>query len=154
MQHLVDLINDEYLYDYMEALLADPTTDESILKEVFETWGFPAHLLPTVISSRKLILSPQPAPAPATNHIPKTQDLSSLFSSEERKPIRHSHVPPEIKRTILNSYDLRPITTAPCNPTLQVSPSDKTKNKIRYHNNQIVTNKGEKYIDLTKQKNS
>lgn len=144
MEHLINYINDEYLYEYLETLISDPTTDETVLREVFETWNIPSHLIPLVLTTTK----PIPAPTPA--EIPKMQDLSALFQ-EERKPIRHSHVPSDIKRKILNSYDLRPITMAPCNPTLPDSPKTNNKNKIRYHNNQIVTNKGEKYVDFAKQ---
>ena len=144
MEHIIDFITDEYVYSYLESLLSDPTTDEATLHDVFETWNIPTHLIPKI-----LLTNHQPAPEPAhiSIHIPKSLDMTSLFQEEQRTP-RQSHVPQDIKRKILNSYDLRPITIAPCNPTLPQSPK---ANKVRYHNNQIVTNKGEKYVDLAKQ---
>lgn len=141
MEYLIDYIQDEYLYEYMESLLADPKIDRTILNEVFETWGFPIEILDKIMPNKiENKDNKEVTPYYALNSIKNVKNTDFVH--------KKSFLPLDLKKPILEKYDLRPINDKPYNPII-INNDNKTS-KIRYHNNIIVSNKGEKYIDLSK----
>ena len=141
MEYIIEYLQDEYQYDYVKAVLDNLGDDPDCVADMLDILGIPRDLV------SKLLKQPSSSLAEPQEYV--LPPIS--FPPTEPRTKRVSLIEPEIKESIVKQYCYVPATTNTSNIS-PIGSQNENQSKVRYHNNQIVTNKGEKYVDMLKKK--